>query len=161
MFGNYRSGDVSSNSIEVNTVSPVRNYAPTVSTPGPVSVDYNEYITPTTLRPRPFSITTSPSLYSSHDNSDDDLQSNLNYLSPAKYGYRNNYVPSVYRTSSFPYRLSRPSLVIRPSYSKRQTNRQKTRRFTNSHTGVASRRQGKIFLFTKILFGHFCLKIEI
>ncbi|XP_033209091.1 uncharacterized protein LOC117167942 isoform X2 [Belonocnema kinseyi] len=96
--------DVSENSIEVNTVTPLRSYTPSTLSPASV-VQYGPAVT--TFRPRPFSLTT-PSPY------DDVYNANSNYLSNG-YQYRSPYVTPY--ENSYPYRvqpLQQPAVIVQP-----------------------------------------------
>lgn len=90
---------MSGNSIEVNTVSPLRSYSP--STLSPVSVVQYDPV-PTTFRPKLFSFTT-PSPY------DDGYNANANYLSTG-HQIQNPFINPYER--SYSYRVPQSAVIV-------------------------------------------------
>ncbi|XP_043476613.1 uncharacterized protein LOC122507775 isoform X2 [Leptopilina heterotoma] len=93
--------DVSGNSIEVNTVSPLRSYSPSTLSPA-VSVLQYDHPVPTTFRPKVYPFTT-PSPY------DDGFNANSNYLSTG-HQIQNPFINPYER--SYSYRVPQPAVIV-------------------------------------------------
>ena len=116
--------DVSGNSIEVNTVAPLRSYSSSTLSPASM-VQYGPV--PTTYRPRSFSLTT-PSPY------DDGYSANSNYLTPG-YELQAPYV-SPYR-NSYPHRVQQPAMNIQPpNFDENQLQAAQVRQVNIAPAGV-------------------------
>lgn len=93
--------DVSGNSIEVNTVSPLRSYSPSTLSPA-VSILQYDHPVPTTFRPKVYPFTT-PSPY------DDGFNANSNYLSTG-HQIQNPFINPYER--SYSYRVPQPAVIV-------------------------------------------------